>query len=80
VALQSLNVYNHLSQFLLFLLISLAPSPLQGRPQATIVLTTAGATALVVIPAIALATAAATTGGLLTGINLGSKFLDLANN
>ena len=53
----------------------MAPSPLHGRPQPQILVTTAGAgaVALAALPAILLGTAAVTTGGVLTGLNLGSK-------
>ena len=59
----------------MILLLSMAPSPLHARPQVLVITAGAGAgaLALTLIPAIVLGTAAATTGGLLAGLNLGGE-------
>ena len=51
----------------------MAPSPLHAKPQVLVTTAGAGALALALIPAFVPGTAAATTGGLLTGLNLGGK-------
>ena len=57
----------------MFLLLTMTPCPLHAKPFILVTAGAAGTAALAALPAIALGTAAVTTGGLLTGLNLGRK-------